>query len=406
MKRVGITTLLLLVSSLTLSACQAAPDEVKEAQKGYQENKQIESVEVTYCNIEELEKSVEEAMKLQPDNMILPKTVDFSQIKEVDTLTLEFQGDFLKNKEHAAEVFGCTGSDWKNATIENAGYEIWSLDNNEEKYFINVGDNGFVAAILPDVYDGFFGEDKTKVKKIYRVGRTADMQEECVLSGETTTIAEQVEFVNDWFQNTWKWKEEGLDYQVRTVILREDEENGEMLSMEVGKKYQGIVLDNCGGEMEIDTTSGETKLLNIGTGFYTAQARKNSIDYFTSGQGAFDIKEAVKQETFIDLASAVRLAEKELSGFQKVTISDIQIIYMLQPVYENENANGDYTAPGKQVKGTPVYRFYIDRVYEDIGFSGIDDSSLDYFINVDMLTGEVSLNLSMAAYDTQGQEEK
>ncbi|MBQ4530948.1 MAG: hypothetical protein IJA36_10130 [Lachnospiraceae bacterium] len=368
MKRVGIITLLLLASSLTLSACQAVPDEVKEAQKGYQDNKQIESAEVAYCNVEELEKSVEEALKLQPDNMILPKTVDFSQIEEVDTLTLEFQGDFLKNKEQVAEAFGCTGSDWENVTIDTAGYETWSLDHNQEEYFINVGDNGFTAAILPNVYEGFFEEDKTQVKKVYRLGRTADMQEECVLSGETTTIAEQMEFVNNWFQNTWKWKEERLDYQVRTVILREDEKNGEMLSMEVGKKYQGILLDNCGGEMDIDTINGETKLLNIGTGFYIAQTEKNTIDYFTSGQGAFDIKEAVKQETFIDLPSAVRLVEKELSGFQKVNISEIQIIYMLQPVYENENESEDYSAPGKQVKGTPVYRFYIDRTYEDIGF--------------------------------------
>lgn len=260
--------IILLFCGCYLAGCQAVPEKVKEANKKYNDNEQIGEVEVHRCSVDGLEASIKEGLQLQPENMILPKSVDFGDIQEVDALVLEYQSYFLNKREQAVEMFGRTETDWKDfqTTLKDDKTQVLSSDTG--KYIVTVSNNGFVSAILPVVYDLFSKEDTTSFEKLYRVDSGDDTSDTCILNGEETTVSDQITYVNDWFQNSWKKQESDFDYQVKTVVLRSTDASDNILSMEISKSYQGIPLDTCGGLMDI---SGNQVTLNLDMAAYEEQ---------------------------------------------------------------------------------------------------------------------------------------
>ena len=387
----------LLVCACCLAGCQATPEQVKINKENYNANEQIDSVEITQCNLEELSASVEEALKQEYENIVLPKQIDFSMVEEVNEMTFTYAVDFLKNKEEVAKMFGYENLAWEEAqsVIENDRSQI--AENSREKYYVGVGDNGWATALKGNIYDRFSQEDNTTVKAVYQVDRKEGLEENCMLSGEQTTIKEQVSYVEEWFQNQWKQWEPEFDYMVSTVVQREEEgSDNHILMMEVDKYYCGVLLDPVGGKMSQEKK--KITLETIGSSCTIGLSEKNSWDDYTNGSGLLTVKEKNIQDKFIDFASAVRIVEKELSGFRKLDVSDVKIMYTLKPIYDNTKENANYCEPGGEVYARPVYSFFVDREYEDLGLATINLSEMYYFVQVDMITGEVTLKLSMGAY--------
>ena len=171
--------------------------------------------------------------------------------------------------------------------------------------------------------------------------------------------------------------------------------------MEICKLYKGVMLDTCGGKIEFEDNVGTLK--TISSEFVVVLLQKDKIDYFTTTDGLLTVNEKNTLNELIDLPSAIRIVEKELSGFQTIHISDIEIIYELEPVYDSTEEKANRAEPGGKVIARPIYRFLIDREYEDGGIGFIAGDTFNYFINVDMVTGEVDLNLDMSVYK-QGDE--
>lgn len=400
MKKAGILAILLLCS---LTGCQAVPEEVKEAKERYQENKQINETDISYTNLSGVKESVKEALQLKPDNLILPEHIDFSAIKEVNTMIAEFNSGFIKEKDEFAKIFGYDKQEWKNTSIERYGYQTYTVENEEEQYDLGISDNGFASAGFSGVYKEFFEQDTTELTHIYHIERSEAAEDVCTMEGEETTVQAQVDYINQWFDEKWKWKAEGISYQVKTAMLRKMTNGNDMISICMEGMYGGIPFDTYGGEMKIDTKTNTAKMIHVGTQFIVAQTQKERIEFFTTSRGTFHIASKEEQKELLDLPSAIHLVEKEISGFQKLAIADIRIIYMLAPIYEEGQDTFNHDAPGRQMEVQPYYRFYINRNYQDMGFANIENGSLDYFINVDMLTGKISLNLGMDAYKSQGE---
>lgn len=389
----------LLICVCCLTGCQAAPEQVKENKENYNENKAMDSVEISRCSVKELQNSVDEALNQEYENIVLPKQIDFSMVEEVNEMTLVYADDFLKNKEAIGKMFGYDNLTWEEypSAVKNERSQI--TENPQEKYYIGVGDNGWTTALKGDMYVKFGQENETKVKAVYRIDREEGLDEKCILNGEETTVREQIAYVEDWFQKEWKQWELDFDYVVRTVVNREDNSNNNILMMEVDRVYRGILLDPAGGK--ISYNQEYTTLESIGSSCLMGLSDKNSWADFTNGSGLLVVKEKNTQNEFIDFASAVRIVEKELSGFRKLDISDVKIMYTLKPIYDSTVENANYCEPGGEVYARPVYSFLIDREYSDLGMGTINLSEMYYFIQVDMITGEVTLNLSMGAYGTR-----
>lgn len=393
----SVVTLLICVCCLT--GCQATPEQVKENKENYNKNQQIDSVEISRCRVDELQNSVEEALKGEYENIVLPEKIDFSKVEEVNEMTFVYANDFLKNKESVGKTLGYDNLIWEEAqsAVKNERSQI--AENLQEKYYIGVGDNGWTTALKGDMYVKLGEKDSTKVKAVYHIDRGEGLEEECVLNGEKTTIGNQIAYVEEWFQKEWKQWESDFEYEVGAVVNREDENGNNILMMEVDRVYGGIVLDPVGGK--ISYNEEYTTLESIGSCCLIGLSNKDSWDDFVNGNGLLTVKEKNAQSEIIDFVSAVRIVEKELSGFRKLDVSDVKILYTLKPVYDSTEENANYCEPGGEVYARPVYSFLIDREYEDLGLGTIDLSGMYYFVQVDMITGEVSINLSAGAYGTQ-----
>ena len=396
-KRQKLHICLILLCGCCLAGCQAAPEEVKEAAENYNENVQINEVEITKCDLEGVKNSVDEALQLQPNNMTLPASVDFSGIEEINELELAYQSDFIRKKEQVASIFGITDTNWQEPEMFLKNDRTVTLG--DDTYALSVSDNGFFCAMLPDFYK-IIQEDTTTLQRLYRIDEGDSTEDTCVLNGVQTTISEQVAYAGNWIDEL-ELLNEDFEYCVKTVALRQDETEKNALTMEICKLYKGVMLDTCGGKIEFEDNVGTLK--TISSEFVVVLLQKDKIDYFTTTDGLLTVNEKNTLNELIDLPSAIRIVEKELSGFQTIHISDIEIIYELEPVYDSTEEKANRAEPGGKVIARPIYRFLIDREYEDGGIGFIAGDTFNYFINVDMVTGEVDLNLDMSVYK-QGDE--
>ena len=388
---------LILLCGCCLAGCQAAPEEVKEAAENYNENVQMDEIEITKCDLEGVKNSVDEALQLQPNNMTLPASVDFSGIEEINELELAYQSDFIRKKEQVASIFGITDTNWQEPEMFLKNDRTVTLG--DDTYALSVSDNGFFCAMLPDFYK-IIQEDTTTLQRLYRIDEGDSTEDTCVLNGVQTTISEQVAYAGNWIDEL-ELLNEDFEYCVKTVALRQDETEKNALTMEICKLYKGVMLDTCGGKIEFEDNVGTLK--TISSEFVVVLLQKDKIDYFTTTDGLLTVNEKNTLNELIDLPSAIRIVEKELSGFQTIHISDIEIIYELEPVYDSTEEKANRAEPGGKVIARPIYRFLIDREYEDGGIGFIAGDTFNYFINVDMVTGEVDLNLDMSVYK-QGDE--
>ena len=136
-------------------------------------------------------------------------------------------------------------------------------------------------------------------------------------------------------------------------------------------------------------------------GIQIQMIKSDEIASFTNGTGIYIPTEEVEIAECISLESALELCEDTFSDFKDITISDIGIMYTLNPVYEpNPNAKEDPLNPEIIVGYTsrPVWEFVIDM--EPSEFLKKDEintrGDMRKYIYVDMITGELKYNFETA----------
>lgn len=112
--------------------------------------------------------------------------------------------------------------------------------------------------------------------------------------------------------------------------------------------------------------------------------------FFSNSVGRLKIDSAEKVSEIVDLESAIRLVNREVSGFHQLKIDKVLPLYALYPKYNTEEELISF--PGQKVEGRPVYAFIIKEV-EDKSEFGITKNNACKVVFVDMVTGEVCTNI-------------
>lgn len=370
------------------AGCQKMPDEVKEQQKEYGDNPIKEEVELQYCNLEQLKQTSLSDIDYVPDNMVLPETVDFSQIEDVALLELAFVDDFTEKKNQIAEQFGIENPEWERNDGQLNGDSWFQYENTGASQYLALEDNGQISFLQNAVYSDLGEENAAKINKILRYPNIASADDVCSLNQEKISIKDLAAWIEQYLQDSPIVSQE-FDYRAQTIYIRERASGEERISILAGLLYNGILLDYFGGS--IDMIDDIPKVVQMDASVELEMDSVGTIDRITN-QGQFVLKSRQSGEKFVNLESAIRLAEKEISGFQKLEIADIKLLYALYPEYDYKSGTEYYAAPGNIVRARPVYSFMIAYGRDDASI-GVLESSTFCFINVDLFTGEVTTNM-------------
>jgi len=122
--------------------------------------------------------------------------------------------------------------------------------------------------------------------------------------------------------------------------------------------------------------------------------KSDEIASFTNGTGIYIPTEEVVIAECLSLESALRLCEDTFADFKDMTISDIGVMYTLNPVYE-PNPNAENDPLNKEIitgyTSRPVWEFVIDVPPSEFIKKGEVNTygDLRKYIYVDMITGEL-----------------
>ncbi len=388
MKRVRIW-FVLLCTGLLCCGCQETPDEVKERMKSYGDNKQLASEEVKYCTVDELRKSNISDLGIELDNMILPDEVDFSGIDAVEELSMSFDRDHLKNKKQFLKIFGINEDtlieEGKTATGKTVTY-----DSSKEKKYFAIEDNGWMAYASGATYDLINSELPQSVKRRYDLYRDDISEERVQLGEDSVKLAEICGDAEAWLENNLtvsNYKYKVSDLYVRELKNGASEYNQISLFAEI--IYKGMPLNAYGMQIKSEGADGKVDLMTYGIDMN--YEGKGEMTYFSNITGGLEVHSSKTVDRVIDLASAVRIVNEEISGFNELTISKIIPLYALSPQYKPEDKEA-FSAVGQVVEGRPVYAFIINEG-EDDSELGIHKSNACKFIFVDMITGKITTNI-------------
>ena len=281
---------------------------------------------------------------------------------------------------------------------EDEYWEAVSFMSDEDKVYGSVGDDGFIAMLNPDAYDISFSYQAPNVA-IYHTERNDDFNDEYQLKDKKCSVAEAVEFIDNWFENNYRQFSPEYDYKAETVIVREHEGNY-LYQILVHAIYKGVPIDSFTREVE---SVGDTsmRMTYSDYGIQIQMIKSDEIASFTTGTGIYIPTEEVVIAECLSLESALRLCEDTFADFKDMTISDIGVMYTLNPVYE-PNPNAENDPLNKEIitryTSRPVWEFVIDM--EPSEFLKKDEintyGDMRKYIYVDMITGELKYNFETA----------
>lgn len=389
MKRDKIKMPILLLSLICLfCGCQETPQEVRDRMEHYGENGQMAPKEQKYCTIDELKKAKLSEVDVELDNINLPIDVDFSDIESIALLKLSFEENYVGQKGEALELFGIEeGSLVDTFDARNMGRTV-IYDSPAHAKYLSIGENGFVSFVGGLTYD--YINDKAKYQDTpekYDLdvddisGKMVELKE-----GETE-IAAVRESAELWLNDNMPM--EGCEYRISDVYVRELDCSGEQrkqLSLYAEIWCQGLRFNSYASRM-----SGIGSQMDFFTqGIQLNYDGMDALSFFSNGVGKIRIDSREEVDEVINLQSAIRRMNEEMSGFSELNISKILPMYVLYPIYETDEEL--YGAPGQKLEGRPVYAFVIKEGVDDAEF-GISKGNTARTIFVDMVTGEVTTDI-------------
>ncbi len=398
-------TMLLLWSVLcvaSVTGCAEVPDEVVQDMSSYidEEKDSAEQSKLEYINISELAENAEIALGKDYTQFELSDKIRFSAPEELYLMSFKESDGFSENFDDVMKLFfdDSVISSQSMSIREDEYWEAVSFMSDEDKVYGSVGDDGFIAMLNPDAYDISFSYQAPNVA-IYHTERNDDFNDEYQLEDKKCSVAEAVEFINNWFENNYRQFSPEYDYKAETVIVREHEGNY-LYQILVHAVYKGVPIDSFTREVE---SVGDTsmRMTYSDYGIQIQMIKSDEIASFTNGTGIYIPTEEVEIAECLSLESALELCEDTFADFKDMTISDIGVMYTLNPVYE-PNPNAENDPLNKEIitgyTSRPVWEFVIDVPPSE--FLKKDEintyGDMRKYIYVDMITGELKYNFETA----------
>ncbi len=391
-------TMLLLWSVLcvaSVTGCAEVPDEVMQDMSSYidEEKDSTEQSELEYITISELAENAEIALSKDYTQFELSDKIRFSSPEELYLMSFKGAEDFSGNFDKVMELYfddSVISSQTLSISDDEDDKTIHFMSD-EDKVYGCVGDDGFIAMLNPDAYDISFSYQAPNVA-IYHTERNDDFNDEYQLKDKKCSLAEAVEFVDNWFENNYRQFSPEYDYKAETVIVREHEGNY-LYQILVHAVYKGVPIDSFTREVE---SVGDTsmRMTYSDYGIQIQMIKSDEIASFTNGTGIYIPTEEVVIAECLSLESALRLCEDTFSDFKDMTISDIGVMYTLNPVYE-PNPNAENDPLNKEIitgyTSRPVWEIVIDVPPSEFIKKGEVNTygDLRKYIYVDMITGEL-----------------
>ena len=293
-------------------------------------------------------------------------------------------------------MFSGTHTPWeKYINEENKENCFYFIDNPKDRLYMGLKDNGFTSLLREDIYEVNFRGTVSKPDRVARLEQEMDLSSFPVdLGGQKVDALDESKYVVKWLEENWSSYYGAFTFQPKTLIARACGEH-EMLSLFLELAYKGVsfssytdVLGDADGQsMEVRTSAG----INL------AMTVHEQIDCFTNETGILEITGEKDIVDIIDLESAVRLAEREISGFKKMEIADVRIIYDLYNDYDYKKKHSMADSPGNKVIAKPAYSFVINTETKEESDS-VNENELYSYINVDAVDGSVTYNLDNIKY--------
>jgi len=388
-KRLSVFVLMLFL----LVGCASVPDEVKSNMNDYRnsESNKSDDSNFAYINVSELSIEVEEALDKDYGQFTISDKINFVQPSEINIMSFQEISDFSDRIDDAKALFFTKSEIPKKSKDEamDALYYYWS---DTEKKYCAVCNDGFIAVLKPDAFDISFSYSEPNVK-IYHPDRKDDLSDEYQLKDGKCSVADAVEYINNWFETTYKPLAPYYDFQVNTVIVREHEGNY-LYQFRVEALYNGVPIDSYTTEPEYIDGEFTSKMAYLEYEISIQMLSVNSIDSFTTGSGMLIPKVEEKINECISLESALNFCENTFTEFRDITISDIDIMYTLIPIYETDTDGNNFLSG---YNSRPVWEFIIDVPSEDFLAKGEVNTYGDTrkYIYIDMVTGEVHYNFDI-----------
>lgn len=374
--------------------CQKMPEEVENRIQEYGDNKQVDSEELVYCSIEELQNTDISNKDFELDNMVIPDEVDFSNIEGVEVLDLAYEKNYIENQQKYIDIFKIDPSTSPEIISDESDSYV-TYDNKSDREQLQISDGGFISYYSGLSYDYFNDEEDSLIKE-HIIEKKYDLYNEDISQVKVNFGKEEAK-LSQICTDTEKWLDENVnidkcEYHISDVYIRNNkysEGKKKQLSLMAEVEYKGIRFNNYAF---LVSNEGETGKLDIIT--YGVNLNYDGIDqlsYFTNTSGKFVINSSEVINKVVSPESAVKLVNRTLAGFNKIKFDRIIPLYALYPEYDS--ATQLYSGPGQVVKGRPVYAFLI-RGEEDDSEMGIHKvNSYKSFFFVDMVTGEFTTNI-------------
>ena len=392
-----------------VSGCAAVPDGVKNDMSGYrnEERKDFENLDFTYVNVSELADTSETALNKEYTQFKISDNVTLNNSEEIYLMSFENANLTDNISEHfynAMNLFFTSSeiNEQQTQRIVDGNENYIMFDDTEEKVYGCADDGGFISILKPEVYDISFSCNEPNVK-IYHTGRKDDLSDEYQLNDGKCSVEDAVKYVNNWLDIEYRKFSPEYDYEVETVIVREHEENY-IFQILVHALYRGVPLDSYTREPLIENGEFTGKMQYLDYGILIQMAKVNEISSFTNGNCILIPEEKEKVEKCISLESALDYCENTFTDFKNVTISDIDIMYTINPVYEEIKSDGSEPDENNLNKfvivgydSRPVWEFVIDVPSENFLANGEINTYGDIrkYIYIDMITGELKYNMDI-----------
>ena len=389
-----------------LAGCREMPDEVAKQAETYHMEREVTEKENTreYLGRKELSADAEQALSKEYENLYFPEKMSAEYALPEKILSVE-----MKIAENFTDRFEEVGADF----VKFAGEELWNqkkdeaevrdygikneemgiyfedftkcIDDEESKYHLEVGENGFVCQIVPMARELAFEMQKKCLENNYPLYEPASEVEYRLADG-VYTVRQAVEDVEEWMNTVWKKYEPDFDYRVNAVSVYQADEETCFFSIDVVKFYKGIMLSN----VDWPRDEGEMTEKYIYGGFYIQMHRQGSIDVFSNLGAILTVDEKTERELAESyaLSAALQKIEQEFASFHGLKIQDVDVRYILKPLYDYHMS--DPCSAGVKIDARPVWGLPLadrERSVREANYQ------MAHMVFVDMQTGDLEYNL-------------
>lgn len=368
---------------ILLSGCQPTPESVKERSKNYISSQDVEEKESGYVSVEHLLDNQEEILKEDHQNLKLLDTIHLEQPEHVSILTMKLCDDFSSMEKMKSMAYLFFGNHKWEKKVKDYSHMRWATKSDKPVYGINEFDEGDRDVTSGSVSNnGSYAIAKREQRYIYADNRSAIYHVDwggelgtCKLSGETVSLAEAVDYVNDWCNTKWTEIEPMYTFRVKTVYQCKDKTD--FLFFDVCRYYKGVPFDDISFSSKDEETYWDYKLeITMRKMGELSSVRNNNFGYNL-------VEEENCDDKLIGLGEAINIVEHRMTGSRMNEITDIDIKYEVR--WAGDKKTEYCSTPGTRYEARPVWSFIVDAP-EYLADGGPWTRK---FINVDMVTGEV-----------------